>query len=64
MVMSTVVLVFFLGYLIPLIVIATSKKVDGMEKLIWIMATLFVSWLAFIAYLIAAPVLKESTNDS
>lgn len=63
MVLSVLIIIFFFTWLIPIIVVAKSSKVDGVEKLVWIMSILFVSWLAFIAYLIAAPVMKNSDQQ-
>lgn len=46
-------------YLIPLVWILMSSKTTGGEKLAWILAVLFISWFAFIFYLLLAPL-----NDS
>ncbi|MCU0356673.1 MAG: PLDc N-terminal domain-containing protein [Cyclobacteriaceae bacterium] len=43
-------------WLLPLIVIITSGKTSGSEKLAWILAVIFISWFAFIFYLLLAPV--------
>ncbi|WP_032095986.1 MULTISPECIES: PLDc N-terminal domain-containing protein [unclassified Alteromonas] len=42
-------------WFVPLFVIGKSNKVGKNEKLAWILATLFVSWLSFIIYLLLAP---------
>ncbi len=43
-------------WLVPIIAIATSKKTQGAEKAGWLLATIFISWFAWIIYLIVAPV--------
>ncbi|MCX2744120.1 PLDc N-terminal domain-containing protein [Mangrovivirga sp. M17] len=50
---------FFLAYLIPIIIIAKSDKTSGTEKILWILAVLFISWFAFLFYLFLAPVEKK-----
>lgn len=57
---STLVLVI-IGFiwLIPLISILFSSKTTGNEKLAWILAVLFISWFAWIFYLLLAPVKKK-----
>lgn len=51
----------FMGfiYLIPILWIIASRRTTGGEKLAWILAVIFVSWFAFIFYLLLAPL-----NDS
>jgi hypothetical protein len=46
-------------WLLPLIVIITSGKTSGSEKLAWILAVIFISWFAFIFYLLLAPVTSK-----
>ena len=48
-----------LGYLAPILIILFSSRTRGSEKLGWILAVIFISWLAFIIYLIAAPFRKR-----
>ncbi|NVJ65809.1 MAG: hypothetical protein HWE16_04920 [Gammaproteobacteria bacterium] len=43
-------------WLVPIVAIAASNKTHGAEKAGWILATLFISWFAWIVYLIVAPV--------
>lgn len=45
----------------PFILIAMSKKTRGREKVAWILAVFFVSWFAWIFYLLLAP-LKQQPN--
>jgi len=46
-------------WLIPLLSILFSKKTSGSEKLAWILAVLFISWFAWIFYLLLAPIKKK-----
>lgn len=48
-------------WLIPLISIIFSSKTKGSEKLAWVLAVLFISWFAWIFYLLIAP-LKQKNN--
>lgn len=48
----------FLIWLLPIIIIASSDKTTGGEKLAWILAIIFLSWFAWIFYFLLAP-LKE-----
>ena len=49
-------LVFLIVWLIPIIFILKSEKTSGGEKLFWLLAVLFVSWFAWIFYMLLAPV--------
>jgi len=46
-------------YLLPIISIMNSNKTTGNEKLVWILAVLFISWFAWIFYLLLAPLKKK-----
>lgn len=46
-------------WIIPILIIMLSSKTTGSEKLAWILAVLFISWFAFIFYLLLAPVKKK-----
>ncbi|RPA69663.1 hypothetical protein EF405_04525 [Cyclobacteriaceae bacterium YHN15] len=43
----------------PLVSIVSSNKTTGSEKLAWILAVIFVSWFAWIFYLLLAPIKKR-----
>jgi len=51
------IIVFF--WLLPIIVIAISRKTTGTEKLAWILAVIFISWFAWIFYFLLAPIKKK-----
>ena len=46
-------------WLLPMILILSSGKTSGAEKLFWLLAVLFVSWFAWIFYLLLAPIGKK-----
>jgi hypothetical protein len=48
-------LVFLIVWIIPIILIGVSDRTSGGEKLAWILAVIFVSWFAWIFYLLLAP---------
>lgn len=43
-------------WLLPLLIIISSRKTTGGEKIAWILAVLFVSWFAWIFYMLLAPI--------
>ncbi|MES9938530.1 MAG: hypothetical protein ABW153_18955 [Sedimenticola sp.] len=47
---------FLLIWLLPIILILKSNKTSGGEKLLWLLAVLFISWFAWIFYLLLAPI--------
>ncbi|MES9868193.1 MAG: hypothetical protein ABW090_04490 [Sedimenticola sp.] len=47
---------FLLIWLLPIILILKSGKTSGGEKLLWLLAVLFISWFAWIFYLLLAPI--------
>lgn len=57
--------VFFLLVIVlwffPFIIILSDNKTSGNEKLAWILAVIFISWFAWIFYLLLAP-LKQKTR--
>lgn len=51
---------FILIWVLPVISIAFSNRTRGKEKLAWILAVIFISWFAWIFYLLLAPISKKS----
>lgn len=49
-------LIPFLIWLTPFILVAKSDNVEGNEKLAWLLAMFFISWFAWIIYLLLAPI--------
>ena len=56
-----VILTFFLIWLTPIVLVAQSTRVSGNEKIAWVLAIIFVSWLAWVFYLLLAP-LKDTNS--
>lgn len=55
--------IFFLPFLvllwlIPILHIGLSNKTRGAEKLAWLLAVVFISWFAWVFFMLLAP-LKE-----
>ncbi len=50
------IIIFLILWLLPIFFIITSDKTSGAEKLFWLLAVLFVSWFAWIFYLLLAPI--------
>jgi len=42
-------------WLAPLLIVGFSSKTNGGEKVAWILAILFISWFAWIFYMLLAP---------
>lgn len=42
-------------WLIPVLHIGLSGRTQGAEKLAWLLAVIFVSWLAWLFFLLLAP---------
>lgn len=50
-----IIAIALLVWVFPILAIATSNRTRGVEKLAWILAVIFVSWFAWIFYLLLAP---------
>jgi len=46
-------------WLLPFLSILFSSKTTGGKKLAWILAVLFISWFAWVFYLLLAPIKKK-----
>lgn len=57
------ILIVFAGigllYVLPIISILFSSRTSGGEKIAWILAVIFISWFAWIFYLLLAPIKKR-----
>jgi len=55
--LNFLVILFIVGlvWLLPIIIIVSSEKTTGSEKLAWVLAVIFISWFAWIFYLLLAP---------
>ena len=45
-------------WVLPILIIVTSNKTSGSEKVAWVLAGLFISWFAWIFYWLLAPIKK------
>ena len=45
-------------WLLPILMIAGSDRTSGGEKFAWILAVIFVTWFAWVFYLLLAPLKK------
>lgn len=55
-----VILFFVVGlfWLIPVVMLIKSKRTSGGTKALWILAVVFISWFAWLAYLLLVPKAK------
>ncbi len=51
-------------WLLPIVLIAASDKVGNAEKILWILAIVFLSWFAWILYFFFAPVFDRPQRHS
>lgn len=47
-------------WFLPLIIIISDNKTSGSEKLAWVLAVIFISWFAWIFYLLLAPLKQRN----
>ncbi len=47
-------------WLLPILIIVSSRKTTGSEKFAWVLAVIFISWFAWIFYLLLAPIKKKN----
>ena len=59
----TVLIVLFV-WLLPFLAILTSSKTRGGEKVAWLLAVVFISWFAWVFFLLVAPLKKRSKNTN
>jgi hypothetical protein len=52
-----------LFWLLPIVLIAASDKVGTAEKILWILAIIFLSWFAWIFYFFFAPVFDKPRHS-
>ena len=51
-------------WVLPILSIISSRRTSGSEKLAWILAVVFVSWFAWIFYLLLAPIKRNNGDGS
>lgn len=55
-----VIAVLGLIWLLPIIIIIGSDRTTGGEKAAWVLAVIFVSWFAWVFYMLLAPIKNKS----
>ena len=50
-------------WLLPIFFIASSDRTGGKEKLAWILAVIFITWFAWVFYLLLAPLNSRQSYD-
>jgi hypothetical protein len=50
-----IIAALFAIWLTPFLVVATSDRTSGSEKLAWLLGMFFISWFAWIFYILLAP---------
>lgn len=57
--MWSLILIPLLAFIwfLPFVLVATSARTSGKEKILWLLALLCISWFAWIIYALFAPVL-------
>jgi hypothetical protein len=55
---APLVLIAVVGFiwLLPIIIIIGSNRTTGGEKAAWVLAVIFVSWFAWVFYMLLAPI--------
>ena len=48
------------NWLVPALIIIGSSKTTGGEKLAWVLAVIFVSWFAWVFYMLLAPIKNKN----
>ncbi|HFC30093.1 MAG TPA: hypothetical protein ENJ44_03510 [Oceanospirillales bacterium] len=60
--MPFILLVVALIWVLPIILITMSTRTHGGEKVAWILAIMFISWLAWIFYILLAPIKPDNAG--
>ena len=53
----------FAVWLLPFLIIATSDKTTGFEKIAWLLAMICLSWFAWVFYFFLAPLKPRHRYD-
>ena len=54
-------IVCFVVWLLPIVLIAGSDRTEGKEKAAWILAVIFITWFAWVFYLLLAPIKQRDS---
>jgi len=49
------VLIVFI-WIFPFLLVFQSNKISGKEKVMWLLSLIFISWFAWVLYLLFAPI--------
>ena len=52
----SMLIIFLLVWVLPIILILSSSKTRAGEKFAWLLLVVFVSWFAWIFYMLLAPI--------
>ena len=58
------VLICIAVWMLPIVFIGLSDRTEGKEKVAWILAVIFISWFAWVFYLLLAPIKPRSTYEA
>lgn len=50
-----IIIIMFLLWLIPISMIVNANNVEKDEKILWLLACIFISWLAWFFFMLFAP---------
>ncbi|WP_052447878.1 hypothetical protein [Vibrio owensii] len=60
MIMAAIIVV---GWVLPFMLITTSRQTGRPEKVLWVCALLFLSWFCWVIYLLVAPLKPIHEED-
>ncbi|NVK88570.1 MAG: hypothetical protein HWE13_10600 [Gammaproteobacteria bacterium] len=61
--LAATLLVFTIFYILPIIAIRRRPDVSHREKILWMLAVVFISWGAFLFFWRLAPLFNNDDND-
>lgn len=51
----TLILLVVAVWFVPLVLLLMSDRTSGFRKVLWVLAFLFISWFAWVAYILLVP---------
>ena len=60
--LSVLIILAAIGFIwvLPILIIISSNKTTGGEKLAWVIAVIFISWFAWLFYMLLAPIKNKN----
>ncbi len=55
----TLLIIVLILWVLPLVLILKSNRTQGAEKITWLIAIVTISWLAWVLYLLLAPIKRK-----